>query len=109
MLSKKEIVCPENLLKIAKEKGTVKAVIVNAGKLISMEAIKQAVDIGLIEPIFTGNEEKIKKYAADLNWNISKFEIINEINENNTASISAKIASEGKVKIIVKGHIHTDI
>ena len=109
MLSKKKIICPENLLKIAKEKGTVKAVIVNAGKLVSMEAAKQAVDIGLIEPVFTGNEKIIKKYAADLNWDISKFEIINEINENSTAAISAKMASEGKVKIIVKGHIHTDI
>ena len=30
-------------------------------------------------------------------------------NENNTAPIAAKLASEEKVKIIVKGHIHTDI
>jgi phosphate acetyltransferase len=29
--------------------------------------------------------------------------------ENNTAPIAAKLASEEKVKIIVKGHIHTDI
>ena len=38
-----------------------------------------------------------------------KYEIINEPVENNTALIGAKLASEGKVKIIVKGHIHTDI
>ena len=29
--------------------------------------------------------------------------------ENNTAPIAAKLASEGKVKIIIKGHIHTDV
>ena len=34
MLSKKEIICPEKLLKLAKTKGPVKVVIVNAGKLI---------------------------------------------------------------------------
>ena len=33
MLSKKDIICPENLLKIAKTKGPAKAVIVNAVKL----------------------------------------------------------------------------
>ena len=38
-----------------------------------------------------------------------KYEIIHEPIENNTAPIAAKLASEGKVKIIVKGHIHTDI
>ena len=34
---------------------------------------------------------------------------IDEKVENNTAPIAAKLASEGKVKTIVKGHIHTDI
>ena len=29
--------------------------------------------------------------------------------ENNTAAVAAKLAMQGKVKIIVKGHIHTDI
>ena len=29
--------------------------------------------------------------------------------ENDTAKIAAKLASEGKVQIIVKGHIHTDV
>jgi phosphate acetyltransferase len=109
MLSKKEILCPENLLKEAKSKGTVKAVIVNAGKLVAMEAAKQAVDIGLIEPIFIGAKTIIEKCAKDLDWDISKYELINETDENSTAPIAAKMASEGKVKIIIKGHIHTDI
>ena len=44
MLSKKEIICPEQLLKLAKTKGPVKVVIVNAGKAVSIESTKQAVD-----------------------------------------------------------------
>ena len=109
MLSKKEIVCPENLLKIAKTKGPVKVVIVNAGKSVSIESAKQALDEGLIDPIFVGDKSIIEKLAKDIKWSISKYEIIHEPVENNTALIAAKMASEGKVKIIVKGHIHTDI
>ena len=109
MLSKKRIVCPENLLAIAKAKGVVKAVLVNAGKLVAMEATKQAVDINLIEPVFVGDKIIIEKHASDLKWDISKYEIINETDENNTAPIAAKMASEDKIKVIVKGHIHTDI
>jgi phosphate acetyltransferase len=63
----------------------------------------------LINPIFIGNETEIKKHAQKINWDISKYEIIDEKNENSTAPIAAKLASEGKAKIIVKGHIHTDI
>ena len=109
MLSKKKIICPENLLKIAKTIGPIKVVIVNANKAVSIESTKQAVDAGLIDPIFIGDESIIQKLAKEFKWDISKFEIIHEPTENNTALIAAKLASEGKVKIIVKGHIHTDI
>ena len=109
MLSNKEIVCPEKLLKLAKTKGPVRVVIVNAGKAVSIESSKQAFEEGLIEPVFIGDKKIIQKLASEINWNISKFEIIDEPIENNTAPIAAKMASEGKIKIIVKGHIHTDI
>jgi len=109
MLSKKEIICPENLLKIAKEKGPVKAVIVNAVKEVSIISAKQAVETNLIIPIFVGDKPTIEKIAKQINWDISNYEIIHEPIENNTAPIAAKLASEDKVKIIVKGHIHTDV
>ena len=109
MLSNKEIVCPDQLLKLAKTKGPIKVVIVNAGKAVSIESAKQAVDEGLIDPIFIGDQKIIEKLASEIKWDISKYEIINESVENNTAPLAAKLASEGKVKIIVKGHIHTDI
>ena len=109
MLSNKEIVCPEQLIKLAKTKGPIKVVIVNAGKAVSIESTKQAVEEGLIDPIFIGDQKIIEDIAKDIKWDISNFEIIHEPIENNTAPIAAKMASEGKVKIIVKGHIHTDI
>ena len=109
MLSNKEIICPELLLKLAKTKGPVKVVIVNAGKAVSIESSKQAFDEGLIEPVFIGDKRIIEKLASEIKWNISKFEIIDEPVENDTALIAAKMASEGKIKIIVKGHIHTDV
>jgi len=109
MLSSKKIVCPNNLINVAKKKGVVNAAIVNAGEMFPMESVHKAVQHNLINPTFIGNENEIKKYAEKLNWNISKYKIINENNENSTAPIAAKLASENKVKIIVKGHIHTDI
>ena len=109
MISKKEIICQENLLQFAKSKGPVKAVIVNAVKLTAIESAKQAVDANLINPIFIGDKSIIEKNAKEINWDISKFQLIDEPVENNTASIAAKLASEDKVKIIIKGHIHTDV
>jgi phosphate acetyltransferase len=109
MLSNKEIVCPNNLLDFAHKKKGVKVAVVNAGKPLPMLSVQDAVNENLIEPIFIGDKEEINKCAQDLKWDISDFEIIHEPVENNTAAIAAKLASEGKVKIIVKGHIHTDV
>ena len=109
MLSNKKIVCPNNLINLAKKSGTVDAAIVNAGEIFPMESVYKAVQHELINPIFIGNNSEIKKHAEKLNWDISKYKIIDEKDENSTASIAAKLASEGKAKIIVKGHIHTDV
>ena len=109
MLSNKEIICPNNLLDVAHKKKSVKAAIVNAGLPLPMLSVQDAVNENLITPIFIGNKEDILKCAEQLKWDISSYDIINEPIENNTAAIATKLASEDKVKIIVKGHIHTDI
>ena len=109
MLSNKEIVCPNALLDEAHKKKGVKAAIVNAGLPLPMIAVHDAVNENLIIPIFIGNKVEIIKCAEELKWDISAYEIIDEPIENNTAAIAVKLASQNKVKIIVKGHIHTDI
>ena len=109
MLSDKEIVCPNNLLDVAHKKKGVTAGIVNAGKPLPMLSVMDAVNKNLITPVFIGDKSEIEKCANDLKFDISNFEIIHEPVENNTAKIAAKLASEGKIKIIVKGHIHTDV
>ena len=109
MLSNKEIVCPNNLLDHAHKKKGVYAAIVNAGLPLPMLSVQDAVKENLITPIFIGDKKEILKCAEQLKWDISEFQIIDEPVENNTASIAAKLASKDKVKIIVKGHIHTDV
>ena len=109
MLSDKEITCPNNLLNVANNKKGVKAGIVNAGKPLPMISAMDAVKESLIVPIFIGDKKEIEKCANDLNWDISNYKIIHEPVENDTAKVAAKLAFEEKIRIIVKGHIHTDV
>jgi len=109
MLSNKEIICPNNLLNVAHKKKGVTAGIVNAGKMLPMLSVMDAVKEDLIVPIFIGDKKEIEKCADDLKFDISNYDIVHEPNENDTAKVAAKLASEKKIKIIVKGHIHTDV
>ena len=109
MLSDKSTVCPLNLLDIAHQKRGIKAAIVNAGKELPMLSVMDAVKEKLIVPVLIGDEREIKKIAEELKFDISDYEIVDEPIENNTAKVAAKLAGDGDVKIIVKGHIHTDV
>ena len=109
MISDKEIVCPNNLLDSAHKKKGVTAGIVNAGKPLPMLSIMDAVGEDLIIPIFIGNKKEIENCADELKFDISNYKIVHEPDENRTAKVAAQLASEGKIKIIVKGHIHTDV
>ena len=55
MLSNKKIVCPNNLIKVAKKTGTVEAAIANAGEIFPMESVHKAVQHNLIKPTFIGS------------------------------------------------------
>ena len=109
MLSDKEIICPNNLLNVALKKKGVTVGIVNAGKPLPMHSVMDAVNKNLVIPLFIGDENEIKKCADDLKWDISKYTIVHEPDENKTAKVAAQLASKSKIKIIVKGHIHTDV
>ena len=109
MLSDKSTVCPISLLDVAHQKKSVKAAVVNAGKKLPMLSAMDAVEENLISPVFIGDENEIKNCAEELKFDLSNFEIINETIENNTAKVASQLAADGKVRIIVKGHIHTDV
>ena len=57
MLSNKKIICPDNLINIAKKKGTINSAIVNAGEILPMESVYKAVQHNLIKnKKFTKND-----------------------------------------------------
>ena len=68
-----------------------------------MLSVQDAVNENLIEPVFIGDKKEILNCAEDLKWDISNYEIIHEPVENNTAAIAAKLASEKKSELLLKG------
>ena len=109
MLSNKKIEYPTNLINLAKLKDPIRAGIVCAGNALSMDSALEATKLSLIEPVFIGEKLIIEKEAKLLNWNISNFEIFNMISDNDAANCGAKLASQNLIRIIIKGHIHTNI
>ena len=109
MLSNIKAIVPENLIFLAKKTPNMPVAIVCAHHESSMNSSKQACELGLIDPIFIGKEELIQKEADNLNWDIANYTIINHENDQEAAIAGAELARDNKIKVIIKGNLHTDI
>ena len=109
MLTTKKIVVPTNLINLAKKTALIPVGIVCAHHESTMISAKQAYELSLIEPIFIGDKQSIMEEANKLNWSIDPFQIFEENNDQDAAIMGAKLASENKIKVLIKGNLHTDI
>ncbi len=72
-----------------------------------LKAIKQAVDLGMIEPFFVGNEIEIRSIANQIGFDINNYEIFHTSSEEEAAFLAAKLADEKRTQIIMKGFINS--
>ena len=108
MLNSNKAVVPENLISLAKKTSKIPVGIVSAHQTSAMESAKQAYELNLIMPIFIGDKNGIQEEAKTLNWNINSFEIIHQNNDQESAITGAQLARDNKIKVLVKGNLHTD-
>ncbi|MPQ43331.1 phosphate butyryltransferase [Clostridium tarantellae] len=72
-----------------------------------LEAIKEAVKQGFADAILVGNENKIKDIAHKIDMDLSKIEIINELNDKRAALLAVELVSKGEADMVMKGLVDT--
>jgi len=72
-----------------------------------LQAVKQSVDAGLVSPILVGNQEKIKKIAAAIQFDLTGVEIVNAADPREAALEAVRIVSSGEADILMKGMVNT--
>lgn len=74
----------------------------------SLEGALQARDAGLIAPVLVGAEGEIRETAAGLERDLSGVPIVNVTSDEDAARRAIALAREGRVRAVMKGHLHTD-
>ena len=72
-------------------------------------AVKDACDMNIIKAILIGEEEKIRKIASEINFDLSDVEVINESDLKLCAEKAVKLVSSGKADYVMKGLLDTSI
>ncbi|MGM9973714.1 MAG: phosphate butyryltransferase [Clostridiaceae bacterium] len=72
-----------------------------------LEAIAEAKKLGIADAVLVGDREKIEEIAAQLDMDLSKFEIIEEKNINKAALKAVELVSNGYADMVMKGLLDT--
>jgi len=100
---------PEIIISKALETPQISSAVVCADQESLLDSIKEAVEANLIRPILIGNQEKIQQIANKINFKTDHLNIINKKTDIDCSIAACNLAKEKKIKIIVKGDLHTDV
>ena len=90
----------------SKPKKRLVAAFANDGHTI--EAVNNAVDLGIVDAILVGNEQIIHQVCQQLNIATNKFTIIHEPDEMKSATKSCELINRQEADILMKGALSTD-
>ena len=97
------------LLKAAQDSGPKKLAIAVAQDEDVLRAVKNATNLGIVNPIFLGNGDEIQKIAKSIDFDISSFEIIHEEDKTKATRLATGLVSSNKAQILMKGLVDTSI
>ena len=100
---------PKDLELKALEKTNVQVAVVCPDQESILLAIKKGHEINLINPTLIGNKNLIEQTASSINLDVQNYNIIETKDEQDAAAVSCQLANENKIKVIIKGNLHTDI
>lgn len=72
-----------------------------------LEAVKNAVELGIAEAILIGDSAKIKDICKDINFDVNGLEIIHEPDNSKAALKAVELVSTGKAHMVMKGLLET--
>ncbi len=108
-LDPREPVCPPALLERARAYRPARIAVANAGHPLPLQSARLAVDAGIMEPVFTGVKAAIDDAAAEIDWDISAYAIVEAAGEAAAARTAFEAARDGIVDAVMKGHLHSDV
>lgn len=74
----------------------------------SLLGVVEAARLGIIAPILTGPEQRVRAVAESADLDISQFEVIDTPHSHASAASAVRLVHEGRAECIMKGSLHTD-
>lgn len=99
----------EELIDLAKKRGPKRMSVAMAGDREVLLAIKNAVDLGIVDPILVGDRGIIESTSREIGLSLENIEVIDESEDVKAARLATELVSSGKADLLMKGLVGTPI
>ncbi len=89
----------------AKDKAPLKLALTCAEDKLSLEAVYEAKEMGLVTPILLGDYQKIERIAEEAKIDLTGFQIIDECQPRHCVAEAASMVAQGDADLLMKGRI----
>ncbi len=97
----------QDLVERAKSQETKKIAVAASADHHVLEAVKEAYELGIVMPILVGDEKKTREIAAEINFDLSKIEVIDIADVVLASKKAVSLIREGKAEVLMKGLVAT--
>jgi len=98
----------EQVVDLVKSKPKKRLVAAFANDDHTIEAVNNAVELGIVNAILVGDQAAIQNVCQQLNIDVQKFTIIHEPNDVKAAAKSCDLINQNEADILMKGALTTD-
>lgn len=86
----------------------VKTAVVHPVTAVAIQAVAEATDEGLIDPVLVGPERRIQQAAADADIDLQRYAVVSAEHSHDAARRAVEMAAAGEVAALMKGSLPTD-
>lgn len=98
----------DRLVAVAQSLPKLKVAVAHPCDASSLEAVFEAAELGLIEPILIGPGAKIQASASAIGKDCSKFRLVEAPHSHAAAEAAVALVRAGDAEALMKGSLHTD-
>ena len=93
----------------AKTFGAIRVAVAAAAQDLIIETIREAQNLGLIEPRLLGEPNAIRRIATEAGWELQDDWIVPVGSDNDAATRAVTLVRDGEADAVMKGRLHTDV
>jgi phosphotransacetylase len=98
----------DDIIQAVKSKPKKRLSVAFANDAHTIEAVSNAIDLGIVDGILVGDEKTIREVCAHEKIDVNKFKIVQEADEMKAANLAVKLINDGEADFLMKGLVSTD-